>query len=516
MKTTKMKLALAIALSIGLTCHTAARGQEDAGAEQSKTTLKLKTNNKKTTTKKTGKAKAAAPPKASGNSTKVRIKLPGKNGKIVTPGANQRLSSGSGASSVLPRMQRTPSGNLKPGALAEMQAEKNRANSAQKTANRKIQLKPGQQPSSGQRKLSGSSSRGAKTSSAQKTANRKFQLKPGSQSTAPPSGSNASSAKRNAGQFQSPKSLARQGTTTRPSTALNKQRVPSTTRRMGGTFQSPKTLKSTASSNRPATTPKKIVKSTAPKSKAPKSKFKMGGKTSKALGGLAVGSALVGSASQMKDAKKLRDSGQITKSQYQKMQANNGLKTAESIAKIKKFNPATAVMNDVIGTDPISLGFDAVGDVFNGTDNAKQSLKNVGKAWDKSLTKQTFTDPKAAGKRVGDGVKNGLETTGKNIQRGAQNVDKFLKQQAANHKQAQEIMAAKRKQAIENAKRKVDKAANGVKNHAQQVGNNVKRETRKVANNVKKTTKKAANNVKNGARKVGDAIGGLFKKKKKK
>lgn len=438
MKTTMIKLTMALALSIGVGYAAAANGQEDAGAEQGKTTLKLK----KSAAESTAKTNAAGPSNSNGKSTRVRIKLPGKNGKIVTPGANQRLSTGSKASSVLPRMQRTPSGTIKPGALAEMQAEKKRADSPNKAANRKFQLKPNQKSSSS------AASKGPKASAGQKAANRKFQLKPSTQSSASLSRSNSNLNKRNAGRFQSPKSLAGQATTRRPSSALNKQRVPATTRRMGGTFQSPKTLGSTASPNRPSATARKTVKS-----KAPKSKFKMGGKTNKALGRMAVGSTLVGAASQMKDAKKLRDSGQISKSQYRKMQASNGLKTAESITKIKKFNPATAVMNDVIGTDPISLGFEAAGDLLNGTNNAKQSMKNMGKAWDKSLTKQAFTDPKAAGKRVGQG----LEKTGRNIERGAKKAGKKIEQGA----------------------------------------------------------KKVGKSVKKGAKKVGDAIGGLFKKKKK-
>ena len=70
----------------------------------------------------------------------------------------------------------------------------------------------------------------------------------------------------------------------------------------------------------------------------------------------------------------------------------------------------------------MELGVDAVGDLFNGTDNAKKSFDNVENSFNKSLTKQVFTDPAGAAKRVdndlkkaGKSVENGLKDAGNAI-----------------------------------------------------------------------------------------------------
>ena len=82
------------------------------------------------------------------------------------------------------------------------------------------------------------------------------------------------------------------------------------------------------------------------------------------------------------------------------------------------------LLNDTLGTDPVSLGAEAIGDLLNGTDNAKQSLKGMKKAWNGSLTKQTFTDPKGAAKRVG----KDLEKAGRDVARSAKKVGQKVDQ----------------------------------------------------------------------------------------
>ena len=259
--------------------------------------------------------------------------------------------------------------------------------------------------------------------------------------------------KRMAGRFEAPKTLGQTATQKRPGASpAKKPTAMLKTKRMAGRFQPPKTIASTARSARPSTARSPLAKNGSTKTK-PKSKFKMGKTAGKALGGMAAIGVTAGALDQMSQAKKQRDSGQISQSQYRRLQVDNGMKTAEQLIKLKKYNPATAVMNDVIGTDPISLGFEAVGDIVHGTDNAKQSLKGMGKAWDKSLTKQAFTDPRAAGQRV----EQGLKKTGKNIEQGAKTASRKIKQ----------------------------------------------------------GTRKMSQGVKKGAKNVGKAIGGLFKKKKK-
>lgn len=83
---------------------------------------------------------------------------------------------------------------------------------------------------------------------------------------------------------------------------------------------------------------------------------------------------------------------------------------------------AGAVLKDTTGIDPLELGIDAVGDVVNGTDNAKRKLDNVENAWNKSLTKQAVTDPAGAAKRV----ENDVKKTGKDIEKGVQDAGKAI------------------------------------------------------------------------------------------
>ena len=81
-------------------------------------------------------------------------------------------------------------------------------------------------------------------------------------------------------------------------------------------------------------------------------------------------------------------------------------------------------MNDVIGTDPIALGGGLIKDIKNKNfDNTKRTIKNVKNSWDESLTKQAFTDPKGAGKRV----KKDIKKTADNVKKGFKNAGDKVK-----------------------------------------------------------------------------------------
>lgn len=76
---------------------------------------------------------------------------------------------------------------------------------------------------------------------------------------------------------------------------------------------------------------------------------------------------------------------------------------------------AGAAFNDALGTDPIDLAGAGIGDLINGTQNAKGKVDGMGEAFDKSLIKQTFTNPAAAGERVKSDVTKGLEDVGNSV-----------------------------------------------------------------------------------------------------
>lgn len=141
----------------------------------------------------------------------------------------------------------------------------------------------------------------------------------------------------------------------------------------------------------------------------------------KGLGGataaLTAGGLAAGTWHAMKQNEEDYKSGKISKAQYRQRQEQQLLGDGATLARLKKMSPANMLMNDVIGTDPISLGADIIGDLRYGTGNTKETLKNMGKAFDKSLVKQTFTDPKGAVKRVGDDLKDAGKKVGDGLKK---------------------------------------------------------------------------------------------------
>lgn len=159
---------------------------------------------------------------------------------------------------------------------------------------------------------------------------------------------------------------------------------------------------------------------------AKKSKFPYKG-LGGATGALAIGGAASGMMSQQKQDKEHLRTGKITQAQYQQRQEKRLIDGAATLASIKKLNPSGMVMNDMIGTDPISLGADVVGDLLHGTNNTKKTFQNMGDAFDRSLVKQTVTDPKGAAKRVGKGIKKTGDKVGKGIKKTGEKIGEGFK-----------------------------------------------------------------------------------------
>jgi hypothetical protein len=110
------------------------------------------------------------------------------------------------------------------------------------------------------------------------------------------------------------------------------------------------------------------------------------------------------------------------------------------------------------GTDPLSLGVEGIGDLMNGTNNAEQSIKGVEKAWNRSLTKQVFTDPNGAAKRVGKDI----EQTGRDIVKTADQVGKDVgKASAAVDKELKKTGKTVDRE-VKKAGKSIDKAAKDV------------------------------------------------------
>ena len=158
--------------------------------------------------------------------------------------------------------------------------------------------------------------------------------------------------------------------------------------------------------------------------------------------GLAVGAGTAG-ASAIANAQRLDadlQAGRITQAQYNRAQATNALEVGGTVLAIKKMTPTAMAGNLLVGTDPIRLGVDAVGDLINGTNNAERSIQNVGKALEghgRGLAKLA-TDPvgwaNEAGrnidtemKKVEKDVNNAAKDVGKALDQAGKDVDKFFK-----------------------------------------------------------------------------------------
>ncbi len=153
-----------------------------------------------------------------------------------------------------------------------------------------------------------------------------------------------------------------------------------------------------------------------------------GGKALKAAGGIgaAVGGGLA-AGHLIANSKKLDAdlrAGRITREQYNRAQATGAVNAAGTVIAIKKMTPTAIVGNALIGTDPISLGVDAVGDLINGTSNAEKSLANVGHTLEghaKGVHK-LVTNPDAWAKEAGRNIEKEAGKVGKDIDQAAKDV----------------------------------------------------------------------------------------------
>ena len=455
-KTTKSRLILAMMLMLGQFTGLSYAQEKSATKDKSKLKVTFRSDNK--------------------NKAKIRLKAPQASkpstSKTTTVKKSPKITSprNSGSSVQLNRIQRTPSGKLDATNLTkQLKAGKPQANKpstskktilkktpkgiARKSSAPSVQLNRIQRTATG--KLDATNL--TKQLDAGKRQAGKFsspKLSDVATKKRPTTKLNSSSTKRFGGKFSAPK-LSDMATKKRPTTKLNS----SSTKRFGGKFSAPK-LSDMATKKRPtaklnsSSTKRFAGKFSTPKlsdmanNKRPntklkssgkklpsKSKYPIGGKTlGKGLGALAIAGAGSSGLKSIKNAKDDYKKGKLSKSDYKKAQKKNVTETAGKLYKLKKLNPTALLMNDVVGTDPISLGVDATLDLINGTDNAKQSLKNVKNSWNKSLTKQVFTDPKGAGKRVangakkaGESVKKGAKKVGNSVKKGAKKVGDFFK-----------------------------------------------------------------------------------------
>jgi hypothetical protein len=120
--------------------------------------------------------------------------------------------------------------------------------------------------------------------------------------------------------------------------------------------------------------------------------------------------------------------GRITQAQYNRAQATNALNVAGGALAIKKMNPASMAMNVAIGTDPISLGVDAVGDLINGTNNAQKSIDNIGRTLDGHAkgVEKLATNPAGWAQDTGKNIENTAKDVGKAAENTAKDVGNFV------------------------------------------------------------------------------------------
>ena len=116
--------------------------------------------------------------------------------------------------------------------------------------------------------------------------------------------------------------------------------------------------------------------------------------------------------------------------QYNRAQATGAVNAAGTVIAIKKMTPAAIAGNALIGTDPISLGVDAVGDLINGTGNAGRSLANVGRTLEGHVrgVQKLVTNPAAWAKEAGRNIDKEANKVAKDIDRAAKDVGKAVNQ----------------------------------------------------------------------------------------
>jgi hypothetical protein len=122
--------------------------------------------------------------------------------------------------------------------------------------------------------------------------------------------------------------------------------------------------------------------------------------------------------------------GRITQAQYNRAQATGAVNAAGTVIAIKKMTPTAIAGNALIGTDPISLSVDAVGDLINGTGNAGKSLANVGRTLEGHVNgvHKLVTNPDAWAKEAGRNIEKEVNKIGKDLDKAGKDVGKAVNQ----------------------------------------------------------------------------------------
>jgi len=159
-----------------------------------------------------------------------------------------------------------------------------------------------------------------------------------------------------------------------------------------------------------------------------------GGKALKAAGGIgaAVGGGLA-AGHLIANSKKLDAdlrAGRITQAQYNRAQATGAVEAAGTVIAIKKMTPTAIVGGAVVGTDPISLGVDAVGDLINGTNNAEKSIANVGRTLEGHAkgVQKLVTNPDAWAKEAGRNIEKEVNKVGRDLDKAGKDIGKAVNQ----------------------------------------------------------------------------------------
>lgn len=131
--------------------------------------------------------------------------------------------------------------------------------------------------------------------------------------------------------------------------------------------------------------------------------------------------------------------GQMSRSQYNQAVATDAARTTANTAlelyKLKKFSPSTIVSNELIGTDPVGFGADAVGDIINGTNNTERNLQNVERKLKGHVdgVKMLVNDPNKWAKtternaqRAVKNVERDVNKTVKDVEKAGKDVGKFI------------------------------------------------------------------------------------------
>ena len=141
----------------------------------------------------------------------------------------------------------------------------------------------------------------------------------------------------------------------------------------------------------------------------------------KGVGGVATLGLIAGGAANMQQLDADRKAGRVTQAQYNRAVATNGVQLAGTAAALKKLTPTGMVLGSTIGTDPFSLGADAIGDMINGTDNAKRAVEAIPGNLVKSVNghvegvKTLVTDPGKWAQGAANDAKKTVEGIGNSV-----------------------------------------------------------------------------------------------------